>query len=216
MPQQPHTFEKQVVKTIRLNYLLYLPPDYDEGQKWPLLMFLHGSGERGDNVELVKKYGIPKLIDQGWQFPFIIASPQCPADSWWLAELDGLKALLDYLIENYPVDSRRVYLTGLSMGGHGAWEFGMAYPEYLAGLAPICGGGNPNRAHLLKDVPVWAFHGAKDTRVPLSESQRMVDALQSCGGNVKLTIYPDADHDSWTETYDNPELYEWFLNQQRP
>lgn len=174
-------------------------------------------GERGDgNLELIKVHGIPKIVDQRPDFPFVAVSPQCPRDSWWSSEIESLNALLDEIVATHAVDPRRIYLTGLSMGGFGAWALGMAYPRRFAAIAPICGGGSPHLVSALKDVPVWAFHGAKDTVVPPEESQQMVDALKACGGDVRFTLYPDADHDSWTETYENPALYEWFLSHARP
>ena len=125
--------------------------------------------------------------------------------------MEALNALLDEIVSKYAVDEDRIYLTGLSMGGFGTWSLATAYPERFAALAPICGRGNPEKAHVLKDIPVWVFHGAKDETVPPENSQQMVNALKECGADVQYTIYPDAGHDSWTETYNNPKLYEWFL-----
>jgi predicted peptidase len=213
--QKSMSFETQVVKTVKLNYLLYLPKDYgkDKEQKFPLIMFLHGAGERGDDLEKVKIHGIPKIVEQKDDFPFIAVSPQCPEDSWW--DTDALKALLDEIVAKYEVDPDRVYLTGLSMGGYGSWALGIAYPNKFAAIVPICGGGDEKKVAVLKDVPIWVFHGAKDSVVPLAQSEKMVNALKEAGGNVQFTIYPEADHDSWTATYDNPELYEWLLKQKR-
>jgi predicted peptidase len=215
--QQEHMFEAQITKTVRLNYLLFLPKGYgeDQQQKWPLILFLHGAGERGDDLELVKIHGIPKIAEQREDFPFIAVSPQCSKFSWWTAELDALNALLDEVMKEYAVDTDRIYLTGLSMGGFGTWLLAMAYPERFAAIAPICGGGDPQKAFILKDVPTWVFHGAQDQTVPLERSEEMVNALKECGGDVRFTVYPEAGHDSWTETYDNPELYEWFLKHKR-
>ncbi len=217
MVHQAHTFEKQIIKTVRLSYLLFLPKGYgmDLQEKWPLILFLHGAGERGDDLEMVKKHGIPKVSEQQEEFPFIAVSPQCPQYSWWPFEVDALNALLDEILAAYAVDSDRVYLTGLSMGGYGAWHLAMEHPERFAAIAPICGGGMPEKACVLKDLPVWVFHGAKDPVVPLQESESMVNALKACNGNVRFTVYPDAGHDSWTQTYDNPELYKWFLSHKR-
>ncbi len=218
MPQQARTFEKELhmVRQVRLNYLLFLPAGYNPNgaKRWPLILFLHGMGERGntlDDLELVKKHGIPKLVDQRPDFPFIAVSPQCPKRTFWDHEVESLNALLDEVIAAHAVDAHRVYLTGLSMGGFGAWALATAYPERFAAIAPICGGGDPETVCALKDVPVWVFHGAKDPVVPLSESEQMVAALKACGGDVRFTVYPDAEHDSWSETYANPALYEWFL-----
>ncbi len=198
---------------VAMKYLLYLPKDYGQKPRWPLVLFLHGAGERGDNLESVKKHGLPKLIAQGQTFPFIVVSPQCARDQWW--ETFGLTALLDEISEKYKVDSDRIYVTGLSMGGYGTWALAARTPNRFAAILPICGGGNPGRTKQIAHLPVWVFHGAKDKVVPLEKSQEMVDALKRHGGKVKFTIYPEADHDSWTLTYANPAIYEWLLQQQR-
>jgi len=202
-----------VTKTLSCQYLLYLPEDSSTAKPWPLVLFLHGAGERGADLELVKKHGIPKLVAAGKAFPFIAVSPQCPPDIWWDTEV--LAALLDDLAARYPVDPDRVYVTGLSMGGFGTWELLARYPDRFAAAAPICGGGIPHLAKRFTHVPVWAFHGAKDPVVPLRESQEMVDALKAGGADVQFTVYPDAQHDSWTETYDNPAFYQWLLSHKR-
>ena len=215
--QSEEMFQKQITKTVGLRYLLSLPKGYGENkdQKWPLMLFLHGAGERGNDLNKVKVHGPAKLIEQGKEFPFIVVSPQCPADSWWTDQLDAMTALLDEVQSKYAVDPSRVYVTGLSMGGFGSWALGCRYPNRFAAVVPICGGGEWFLAERLKNVPVWAFHGAKDSVVPLRESQEMVDALKRAGGNVQLTVYPEANHDSWTETYNNPKLYEWLLSQHK-
>ncbi|OHB65656.1 MAG: phospholipase [Planctomycetes bacterium RBG_13_62_9] len=212
--QNERVFEKQIAKKVGLLYLLYVPEGYGQNkeQKWPLVLFLHGAGERGDNLEAVKKHGPPKLIGQGKDFPFIVVSPQCPFGKWWTEMVDDLTALLDEVESKYAVDSSQVYLTGLSMGGFGSWTLGCRHPERFAAIAPICGGGEWYLAERLRSVPVWAFHGAKDPVVSVRESEEMVTALQKAGGDVQLTIYPEAQHDSWTETYNDPKLYEWFLS----
>jgi len=206
-------FEGQITKTVRLKYLLYLPKGCGEDpkQKWPLIIFLHGMGERGDDLEKVKVHGIPRIVEQREDFPFIAISPQCPDTSFWTAEVDALNALLDDVAAKYAVDENRIYLTGLSMGGFGTWALAMEYPKRFAAIAPICGRGDPGKVCVLKDVPAWVFHGAEDQTVPIAGSEDMVRALKDCGGNVKFTVYPEVGHDSWTETYDNPKLYEWFL-----
>jgi predicted peptidase len=211
--QAPQTFSKKITKVVDCNYLLYLPADYGKSdKKWPLIMFLHGAGERGNNLEVLKKQGIPKMIAQGKSFDFIIVSPQCPKDVWWPEKTDTLIALLDEIEAKYKVDTDRVYLTGLSMGGFGTWSLAIAYPNRFAAITPICGGGEKYGTYRLKQVPVWAFHGAKDPTVPLERSQEMVDAVKKAGGDAKLTIYPEAQHDSWTQAYNDPELYQWFLS----
>lgn len=208
--QRPMSMARKA--TMEMDYLLYLPKNYGKEKKdWPLMIFLHGAGERGSSLDKVKVHGPAKLVDQGKDMPFIIISPQCPPGIWWPNSIEKIMALIDETIETYDVDTSRIYLTGLSMGGYGTWATACTYPERFAAIAPICGGGMPFITHNLADVPVWAFHGAKDDVVPLSESQKMVDAVNEAGGNAKLTVYPDLAHDSWTKTYDNPELYEWFL-----
>jgi len=211
--QQAKTFEKQV--TVRLNYLLFLPESYsnDSDKKWPLMLFLHGAGERGSDVNKVKVHGPPKIVEKRKDFPFIVVSPQCPADSWWRPF--ELIALLDEIQKDYRVDPDRVYLTGLSMGGFGTWDLATQYPQRFAAIAPICGGGIPALARRIKDVPVWVFHGAADRVVPVARSDEMVEALKKAGADVKYTRYEGVDHDSWTKTYANEELYEWMLSHKR-
>nr|NQU90143.1 prolyl oligopeptidase family serine peptidase [Bacteroidota bacterium] len=212
--QSPKKFTKTLCRDVDMNYLRYLPPGFDEssGEIYPIILFLHGSGERGNDIELVKKHGPPKIA-QEMKLPFIIVSPQCPADSWW--DIEILREFLEDIIATYPVDTNRIYLTGLSMGGFGAWEFALIYPHYFAAIVPVCGGGNPNRVERLGKMPAWVFHGAKDDVVPISKSEEMVNALKKNGNPVEFTVYPDAGHDSWTETYSNPILYKWLLEQKR-
>ena len=212
------TFSK--MQRLEANYLLFLPETYgaDKEKRWPLILFLHGAGERGTDVWKVATHGPPKNVTDHPDFAFIVVSPQCPMDQTW--SKDTLLALLDEITSNYAVDTNRVYLTGLSMGGYGTWDLGICHPEKFAAIAPICGGGDlisvllasRERAPALKSLGIWAFHGAKDPVVPVEESKRMVEAVKRAGvKDAKLTIYPEAQHDAWTETYKNPELYEWFL-----
>ncbi|MGD9489925.1 MAG: prolyl oligopeptidase family serine peptidase [Calditrichaceae bacterium] len=212
--QFSQTIKKEIRKTIQGDYLLYLPKDYSKtDKKWPMVLFLHGAGERGEDLELVKNHGLPKLIEQGRSFPFIVLSPQCHENQRWSIEF--LNALLNETFLKYEIDENRIYVTGLSMGGFSAWELALKYPERFAAIAPVCGGADPQKACLIKHLPVWAFHGAKDKIVPIDRAQAMVDALRSLGGDVKFTVYPDAGHDSWTETYENQELYDWLLRHHR-
>lgn len=211
--QQAKTFEQKITTTAKLNYLLSLPADYEKSKdSWPLVLFLHGAGESGSDLNKVKIHGPPKLVETRGPFPFILVSPQSPGRGW---NPEVLNALVDSLIKEHRVDKNRVYLTGLSMGGYGSWTLAAAYPDKFAALAPICGGGNPADASKLARLPIWVFHGAKDSVVPLKRSEEMVDALKAAGGNPKFTVYPEAQHDSWTETYDNPEFYQWLLAQKR-
>ena len=211
--QEARVFEGEITKIARLEYLLHLPADYDaDGDPSPLILFLHGAGERGDDIEKVKVHGIPKIAEAQDDFPFIAVSPQCSARSWWTGELEALEALLAEVVETHNVDESRIYLTGLSMGGFGSWALAIRNPGLFAAVAPVCGGGNAKTVAAIEGVPVWNFHGAKDTVVPPEQSQAMVDALEAAGGDVQYTLYPEANHDSWTVTYDNPELYAWFLS----
>jgi predicted peptidase len=207
----------------KLNYLLFLPQGYEGGgKKWPLLLFLHGAGERGSDLAKVAVHGPPKLVAKDPSFSFIVVSPQCPEGKIW--NRDALAGLVEKVQRKYRVDRQRVYLTGLSMGGYGTWDLGFSYPEKFAAIVPICGGGNmitpllstPEKDKALSTIGIWAFHGGKDPVVPVSESERMVGLAKRRGAkDVKLTVYPEAGHDSWTETYKNPELYAWLLQHER-
>lgn len=223
-PYSPQKLEWSVTRQHQLRYLLYLPPGYDAdtAKRWPLMLFLHGAGERGTNVQVVAVHGPLLKAKQGTNFPFIIVAPQCPDGQVWDSE--QLLHLLTDVTTKLRVDRSRVYLTGLSMGGYGTWKLGLMRPDLFAAIAPICGGGSMIDALLvsrelgtaLRSLPVWAFHGAKDPVVPLDESERMVATLKRLGvKDVKLTVYPEADHNSWTQTYDNPEFYTWLLSHQR-
>jgi len=209
--QQNGSLDAQI--NVHMDYLIYLPHDYDEQETWPLLLFLHGGGERGDDLELVKMHGPPKLIAAGKHFPFIVVSPQCPKERSW--EPLELMVLVDAIVKKYRVDADRIWVTGLSMGGFGSWRLAAYAPQQFAAIVPICGGGETYWAKRFPHLPVWAFHGAKDVGIPVERSQAMVDALRERGGNPKLTIYPEAGHNAWAETYDNPQLYEWLMEQKR-
>ena len=218
-PCDAQSAERQIaqslVRTIEMKYLLYLPPAYDSSEeKWPLLLFLHGAGERGDDLELVKVHGPPKMIAQGKDFPFVVVSPQCPKDEWW--SIDALHDLLNEIVETHRIDTARIYGTGLSMGGYATWGLACTYPERFAAVVPICGGGDPEKAPLMKEIPTWVFHGAKDEAVPLQQSQEMVDALKAAGSDVRFTVYPEGGHvEAWQNAYDDPDLWEWLAKQRR-
>ena len=207
------TPEKFVQET---GYLLYLPDGYgqDTTAKWPLILFLHGSGESGHDLEKVKVHGPPKLVAQGKKLPFIIVSPQAPdPGTGW--EPNTLYRLLQDVKGRYRVDDERVYLTGLSMGGFGSWSLAMKHPEEFAAVVPICGGGDTAEIWKLRNMPVWCFHGALDKSVPIARDQEMIDALKKYNPSTRFTVYPEASHDSWTVTYANDSLYQWLLAQKR-
>ncbi len=244
--QHAYTFEQD---DLQINYLLFLPEDYGKGpsRRWPLILFLHGSGERGSTVgdlERLKAQGLPRLIAEQPDFAalserFIVLSPQCPG-WYWNSQFDALDALLSDIQTAYAVDPERIYLTGLSMGGFGAWQYALKRPSRFAALVPIAGGygyhletvyvgGGYSETYLtidpappenlcdLKALPVWAFHGAQDTSIPHDQTADvLVDALHACGGEPRYTLYPDSGHDAWTETYQDPALYAWLLAQQQP
>jgi predicted peptidase len=196
-------------------YLIQLPDAYkaEPEKRWPLILFLHGSGERGDSLPKLNAQGLPKLIAAGKKFPAIIVSPQCPEDQGWKPPL--LSQLLDEVSAKYLVDSDRVVVTGISMGGFGAWALALAYPNRFSALAPICGGGDPPNAARLKELPIWGFHGDKDNAVPVELAHEMINALRKAGGRPHFTLYAGVGHDSWTPAYDTAALYSWLLAQKR-
>ncbi|MCA9247710.1 MAG: prolyl oligopeptidase family serine peptidase [Planctomycetales bacterium] len=211
-PRQ-HAERLETTSAVTLNYLLALPKNYESNEKWPLLLFLHGSGERGDDLDKVKIHGPPKLIAAGQELPMIVVSPQCPSGQRWQSVT--LLALLDDVAKRYKVDPDRVYVTGLSMGGFGTWGLAADAPDRFAAIAPICGGGEVYWAKQIAHLPIWAFHGAKDRAVPVERSEQMIEAVRKAGGEPQLTIYPEAGHDAWTETYENDDFYAWLLRQKR-
>ena len=227
--QPSRNFSGKSTEVCDVDYLLFLPKDYRASarKKWPLILFLHGAGERGDDLALVAKHGPPKIATEQPDFPFIIVSPQCPDGLVW--DDVPLLALLDHVTGTHRVDARRVYLTGVSMGGFGAWHLAFQHPERFAAVVPICGGDATVRLRLadfsvadcarlpaLRSLGIWAFHGGRDDVVPLDESARLVELLRELRvKDLHFTIYPEAGHDAWTETYANPKLYEWLLKHRR-
>lgn len=211
-------------RTGEMQYLIYTPPGYSakSDKRWPLMLFLHGAGERGKDVQRVGIHGPMSEVKKGTNFPFIIIAPQCPANELW--ENEPLLQLLDHTVKHHAVDTNRIYLTGLSMGGYGTWKLGLSHPDKFAAIAPVCGGasmidvilGTWDKKKELEKLPIWAFHGAKDEVVPLKESERVVEALKNGGvKNIQLTVYPETKHDSWKEAYSDPKFYEWILKQSR-
>lgn len=205
-------FQATITKQVELSYLLRKPKDYDPSEKYPLLIFLHGRGEQGSDLQRVKIHGPWKKMDE-LELPLLIVAPQSPLDERW--DIDALEALTEELIDELNIDEERVYLTGLSMGGGGTWELAARRPDLFAAIVPICGYSVPSKAERFENVAIWVFHGRHDRTVYVKETTRMVDALHKVDVEPRVTIYPDAQHDSWTETYNNPQLYEWLLSQRR-
>ncbi len=228
-PQKP-TPGKQVEQNfvqsgkVLSRYQLFLPKFYKSKKEapdkaWPLIIFLHGRGESYGPLSFVKKWGVPRIADRDPNFQFIAVSPQCPGDDHWKEDTqqEVLSKLLTDVLERYNVDSKRVYLTGLSMGGYGSWRFAARESHRLAAVVPVCGGGRLEDAPTLKDLPIWAFHGDKDTVIPILRSQEMVDAIKKAGGTkIKFTSLEGFGHNSWSATYADPGLYSWLLRQSRP
>jgi len=212
-----------------LPYRIYVPEDTGEKQ-YPLVLCLHGSGNRGDDnlAQLGRSSAVHTLLapDHLVKYPCIVLAPQCPEGQRWIRGIgqydlpgntEALMGLLEQIKANYPVDPARIYITGLSMGGFGTWGMLKTYPDYFAAAVPICGGWNleedVENAPKLKDIPIWAFHGALDDDVPAERSRDMVQALEAVNGNVKYTEYPDGGHAIWDRVYNEPELLPWLFAQ---
>jgi predicted peptidase len=216
--QHPETFQRRVVVEAEGQMLLYLPAGFrvHGAKRYPLLVFLHGSGESGTDLEKLKAHGLPKIVATRSDFPFVVASPQTPAP-FWPHDPVTLNAMLDELLDRLPIDRNRVYLTGISMGGIMSYRWASENPTRFAAVVPVSGSGNPEDACRLKDLPVWAFHGAKDHSVQVEREDGMIKAINACGGHARITVDPEGDHDDpyWSTVYGNPELYDWLLKQRR-
>lgn len=200
----------------KLPYLQYLPEGYEDAakQSLPLVVFLHGAGERGDNLDQIKKHGPPMLAMNGHGFPFVLAAPQCPQGRWW--NPDEIIALTKHLAKTLKIDTKRIHLTGISMGGFGTWACLVKEPDLYASGVPICGGGDPSKGEILKKIPIWTFHGDKDQAVPVTKTQEMEKAILDAGGKKLLvTYYPEEAHESWIPAYKDPALFAWIMLQHR-
>lgn len=216
MAQNAHLFEAMLSVPVSLPYLLHLPAGHAHRNDWPLVVFLHGSGERGGDAGMLRLQGLPRLLDEGLDLPAVVLSPQCPEDHVWPQHFREVMALVDKVIAEQGVDSDRVVLTGLSLGGAGVCNLASTHPERFAAVAPICGPWvwyyvTPAMARL----PLWAFHGAADEVVPVEHSRRLIDAVRRLGGNARLTEYPGVGHDSWSPAYAYPEFLAWLVAQRR-
>lgn len=214
-------------------YLFLKPETIEPGKKYPLVLFLHGAGERGNDTELLKKHFLPSVTSEEFRkrYPCFVVAPQCRNDRKWADISWGTKVspqmkdkptddlmaavqAVDEVIREFPVDENRLYLTGISMGGYGSWDLAMRQPDRWAAVAPICGGGDETKGDLLVAVPIWAFHGDADPAVPVERTRNMIEAIRKAGGDPKYTEYPGVAHDSWTQTYADPDgLFAWIFQQ---
>ena len=190
-------------------YLLYLPENYDSTRekKWPLIIYLHGKSASGSDLNNLKRYGIPFFIDRGMKFKAIVVSPQCPSGKDWTTE-NWFEPFYNEITWRYHIDTCRIYLTGMSMGGFGAWYLAIKYPHRFAAVVPLCGGGRPQLVCAMKNVPAWVFHGNKDEQVPIQRSEEMVQALKKCGGSPKFTVLKGQKHDIH-RIYADEQIYRW-------
>jgi predicted peptidase len=216
--QHPQEFDGTVTRSVHVKYLLFIPDGYrsSDPKRWPLIMYLHGGSRRGDDIEKLREpgFGLTALVEQNKSFPFIVLSPQCPEGEYW-TDTEALIALLDEVENKYQVDPARVYLTGHSMGGFGTWYLAYKHPERFTAIAPMSAPFTVTAwAARLKDMPIWAFHGANDSLVPIAGSKELIDALRSLGNDVRFTVLPGRDHDI-LDVYKNQALYGWFLEHVR-
>ncbi|NOV01089.1 carboxylesterase family protein [Paenibacillus planticolens] len=214
MPINHRRLNKEIIKRVDMGYQLFVPSSYEEkpDKKWPLIMFLHGIKKRGDDIHLLDGYGLTWMAEKQSDFEFFVLTPQCPELSSWPYERDALVALLDEICNTFRVDSEKIYLTGFSMGGNGAWDLAAHYPDRFAAVAPLAGWFDVQKAHLLKELPVWTFHGEDDDVVSIQGSKMMVEALRQVGAEVAFTTFPGLKHAIMDEVYGNRELFDWFLN----
>ena len=203
-------YMKKVKCFEKMQYVVSFPRQYREGNKYPIIIFLHGAGSRGENIDLLLDNPYFKLTEEHQEFPYITIAPQCFTDSWFDL-FETLERFVHQILEEQFTDPERIYLMGASMGGYATWQLAMSLPECFAAIVPICGGGMYWNAARLINVPVWAFHGAKDPIVFADESRKMVDAVCAVGGNAKLTIYPENAHDAWSDTYRSAKVFQWLL-----
>ena len=198
----------------KYDYHLYLPQDYQQNnKKYPLLIYLHGSSQRGDDLNKLKGYGIPRAVAQGQHFDFIAVSPQCPSNKYWFSE-DWFSVLYAELQSKYRIDPSRIYLTGVSMGGGGVFEVAKDYPNTFAALVPLCAWlSGTDRLCTLKNIPIWTFHGTEDEVVPISETDSKVKTLEKCQGRITYTKLENEGHGiHWLyEKRDVYDIYKWML-----
>ena len=214
-----------------LPYRIFIPKKMPK-KPVPLVIFLHGAGERGNDNKVQVVHAVRDLITYSLNNePMIIIAPQCPKNKRWV-EVDWSKLshtmpkepsygmrlsleLIEKLCKEFPIDRSRLYITGLSMGGYGTWDMIQRNPKMFAAAMPVCGGGDIAGAPLFKDLPIWVFHGDNDGIVPVARDRNMVKTLKKCGSKVKYTEYSGVGHNSWTQTYANKDVLKWFFSQKR-
>lgn len=206
--------DKSNKKIVQYDYMIYKPIDYSVNQQdsFPILIYLHGGSQRGKDLELLKGYGLPKLVEEGKDFDFIIVSPQCPTDRYWTTE-NWFDSLYHDLEAKYRIDKTRIYATGISMGGFGTWELAMDYPDLIKAIVPLCGGCNDSlNICKINHIPIWTFHGVDDDMIPINETERLVNRLEKCAGKIKFTRLENRGH-GIQDIYENEEIYNWISKQ---
>lgn len=208
-------FEKEQAS---LKYILTTPTNFDKSEKLPLTVFLHGAGERGENLDALKRYCIPKLFTSNQDFGNLRAitlSPLCPVERTWYDYKWEVISLIEKIADEYNVDRDRISLSGISMGGFGTWEIAMQSPELFSAIAPVCGGGMNWRAWYVRNLPIRVFHGRRDDVVPISQSEAMVNSVKLQGGNIEFTIYDDLGHCCWDRAFEETDLVSWLINSKK-
>lgn len=209
----------QEKQKVNYKHLTYLPKGYDKDtSKYPLVIYLHGGSQKGNDLERLKVYGLPYLVDQGREFDFIMVAPQCPDGKYWSTE-NWFDPLYKEVISKYRVDKSRVYVTGISMGGYGTYIAALDHPEKIAAIVPLCGGVNDSdtsRICTLKDIPILTYHGTADEEISIQETERIAKALKRCSGNIIFNRLKDEGHGIQYLYETNPEIYQWLLKQSKP
>ncbi len=217
--EQSGTLVKQLTETVRMPYLVVLPKGFNlNKQRWPVILYLHGAGDRGNDLALVRRTAAVRQAESRQDYPFLLIAPQEPdTDQSWLypANVAAVMNILNDAIAKYNGDPDRVYLTGISMGGWGSWFYAQKFPGTFAAIAPLCGFPDTKWAPKLVHTPIWTFHGTNDTVAPLIDTERMVEALQKLGGDPKFTPVTGGDHDIAQAVYSRGDLYAWFLQHRR-
>lgn len=198
------------------DYLVYLPKDYDGEKKYPLLLFLHGAGERGDNLEVLKCHSIPKIFEDDVDYEAVVISPQCKHNKTWNSDPVRLRSFISEMIEKYAIDENAISITGISMGGYGTWQMIMDYPDLFSATAPICGGGMAWRADTILNLPIRIYHGEIDDAVNVFYSKDIYRVLKKRNAkDAELFLYPNVGHDVWVQAYEQTDLISWLISKRK-